>query len=97
MRNVHDHLYGAHVQSMEQNHQFGSKGGLMDTWLATLQSPDPAVAEKAEGTFLRMLHLLGDATMKDPNVVPTAEPNPNRPLAAGEDNFFASLVSDPSC
>jgi hypothetical protein len=82
---------------MEQIHQAGSKGGLMDMWLATLQSPDSAVAEQAEGMFLRMLHLFGDATMEHPNVIPTADANSNRPLGAGEDKIIASLVSDPSC
>jgi hypothetical protein len=81
---------------MEQIHQAGSKGGLMDTWLATLQSHDPAVAAKSEGMFIRMLHLFGDATMKDPNVIPTGESNVDRLLAVGEDKIIASLVSDPS-
>jgi hypothetical protein len=85
VRRAHDHLHGTEVASMEQIHQAGSKGGLMDTWLATLQSHDPVVAAKAEGMFLRMLHLFGDATMKDPNVIPTCDTNVDRPLGVGED------------
>ena len=68
----------------------------MDAWLATLQSPEPAVAAKAVGMFLRMLHLFGDATMEHPNVIPTRDSNVDRPLAVGEDDTIASLVSDPS-
>ena len=43
VRRAHDHLHGTEVASMEQIHQAGSKGGLMDTWLATLQSHDLVV------------------------------------------------------